>query len=146
LDYNLAFKVKNEQMELLILNYNQWRNKMSFFKNLNNYLKGFVISAMVVTTQTATAALPAAYAGTGETVTDGNWFNLIKNYISEGGDLIGLGLTILAFLVASYFVLAKVGEARKGKAEWAEVGVTAGMGAAAVVLIGFFADQAQSVI
>ena len=118
---------------------------MKFFKNLNSYLKGVLISAMVVATSSVHAALPTAYGGA-TAPTNGNWFDLIKNYIDEGGELIGLGLTILAFIVAAYFVLAKVGEARKGKAEWAEVGVTAGIGAAAVILIGFFADQAQQVI
>ena len=118
---------------------------MNFFKNLNNYLKGVVVSVMAVVAQTTHAALPTAYGGA-TAPTNGNWFDLIKNYISEGGDLIGLGLTILSFIVAAYFVLAKVGEARKGKAEWAEVGVTAGIGAAAVILIGFFADQAHKVI
>ena len=118
---------------------------MACFKKLNNYIKGLIISMMAVVMQTSYAALPTAYGGA-SAPTNGNWFDLIKNYISEGGDLIGLGLTILSFIVAAYFVLAKVGEARKGKAEWVEVGVTAGVGAAAVILVGFFADQAQQVI
>lgn len=115
---------------------------MSFFKNLKKYLAGILLSAVALNAQ---AALPTAYGGA-TAPTGGNWFQLISNYISEGGDLIGLGLTIFAFIVSSYFVMAKVGEARKGKAEWVEVGVTAGVGAAAVILIGFFATQAAGVI
>ena len=117
---------------------------MNFFKNLKKYL-ALVLASTAGLMNNTYAALPTAYGGA-SAPTNGNWFDLIKNYISEGGDLIGLGLTILAFIVSAYYVMAKVGEARKGKAEWAEVGVTAGIGAAAVILIGFFADQAATVI
>ena len=90
-------------------------------------------------------ALPTSYGGA-TAPTNGNWFQLISNYISEGGDVMGLGLTMISFIIAAYFVIAKVNEARSGQAEWVEVAVTSAVSVAAVMLIAFFADQAQLVI
>ena len=118
---------------------------MDYFKSLKKYFLQVSISTTIFISSACNAALPTTYGGT-TPPTNGNWFDLIKNYIGEGGDVIGLGLTMVSFIVAAYFVIAKVGEALKGDAEWVEVAVTSGFGAAAVMLISFFADQAQLVI
>ena len=118
---------------------------MDYLKSLKKYLTQVLTSTTVLISDTCSAALPTTYGGA-TPPNNGNWFDLIKNYMGEGGDVLGLGLTEISFIVAAYFVIAKVGEARKGDVEWVEVVVTSGFGAAAVMLISFFADQAQLVI
>ena len=95
--------------------------------------------------QTGLAALPTPVApSTGPAA--GDWIGLIKGYIKDGGLVLGLAIAVLGFLWVAYLGFAKFNEARQGKAEWAEVGVLAIVGAVVLIFASFLLTEAAGVI
>lgn len=76
----------------------------------------------------------------------GNWLALIEGYIKDGGLVLGLAIAVIAFLWVSYVAIAKFNDARTGRAEWAEVGLTGVVAAGVLVFIGFLINEAANVI
>jgi len=76
----------------------------------------------------------------------GNWLALIEGYIKDGGLTLGLAIAVIAFLWVSYVAIAKFNDARNGRAEWAEVGLTAVVAAGVLVFISFLLTEASNVI
>ena len=76
----------------------------------------------------------------------GDWIELIKGYIKDGGLVLGLAIAVLGFLWVAYVGFAKFNEARQGKAEWAEVGVLGIVGAIVLVFASYLLTEASGVI
>ncbi len=88
--------------------------------------------------QSVWAALPTPVAG--------DWIELIKGYIKDGGLVLGLAIAVLGFLWVAYVGFAKFNEARQGKAEWAEVGVLGIVGAIVLIFASYLLTEASGVI
>jgi integrating conjugative element membrane protein (TIGR03745 family) len=96
-------------------------------------------------TRTALAALPAPVApSTGPAA--GDWLELIKGYIKDGGIILGLAISVIGFLWIAYIGFAKFNEARTGRAEWAEVGLLGIAGGAVLLFATFLLNEASNVI
>lgn len=76
----------------------------------------------------------------------GDWIGLIEGYIRDGGIVLGLAIAILGFLWVAYLAFAKFNEARQGRAEWAEVGVLAIVGAVVLIFASYLLTEAAGVI
>ena len=76
----------------------------------------------------------------------GDWLTLIKGYIKDGGLVLGLAIAVVAFLWIAWITISKFNEARAGKAEWGEVGLTAVMAAGVMIFISFLLTEASTVI
>ena len=99
----------------------------------------------VAVERTAWAALPTPVAPSTAPAA-GDWLGLIQGYIRDGGIVLGLAIAILGFLWVAYLAFAKFNEARKGKAEWAEVGVLGIVGAVVLIFASYLLTQAAGVI
>ena len=69
-----------------------------------------------------------------------------QGYIKDGGLVLGLAIAVLGFLWVAYLMFAKFNEARQGKAEWAEVGVLAIVGAVVLIFASYLLTEAAGVI
>jgi integrating conjugative element membrane protein (TIGR03745 family) len=96
-------------------------------------------------TQNAVADLPTPVAPS-TAPADGDWIGLIEGYIKDGGVVLGLAIAVLGFLWVAYLAFAKFNEARQGKAEWAEVGVLAIVGAIVLIFASYLLTEAAGVI
>ena len=76
----------------------------------------------------------------------GDWIGLIEGYIKDGATLMGLAIATIGFLWVSYIGFAKFNEARQGKAEWAEVGVFAVVGAVVLIFASYLLNEAAGII
>ncbi len=90
----------------------------------------------VLPTPVAPSTAPAA----------GNWLALIEGYVKDSGLVIGLALAVVAFLWIAWITISKFNEARAGRAEWGEVGLTAVMAAGVMIFISFLLTEAANVI
>ena len=91
------------------------------------------------------AALPTPAApSSGAPV--GNWLNLIKGYSKDAGLVLGLVIATAAFLWIAWITIAKFNEARNGRAEWGEVGLTAVVAAGVMVFISYLLTEASTTI
>jgi len=91
------------------------------------------------------AALPTPVApSTGQP--KGDWLSLIKGYSKDAGLVIGLVLATVAFLWIAWITIAKFNEARAGRAEWGEVGLTAIVAAGVMVFISYLLTEAANTI
>ena len=95
--------------------------------------------------QSAWAALPTPVAPSTAPAA-GDWIALISGYIKDGGLVLGLAIAVLGFLWVAYVGFAKFNEARQGKAEWAEVGVLAIVGAVVLIFASYLLTEAAGVI
>ena len=95
--------------------------------------------------QSVWAALPTPVAPSTAPAA-GDWIALIKGYIKDGGLVLGLAIAVLGFLWIAYLGFAKFNEARKGKAEWAEVGVLGIVGAVVLIFASYLLTEAAGVI
>ena len=95
--------------------------------------------------QSVWAALPTPVAPSTAPAA-GNWIELIKGYIKDGGLVLGLAIAVLGFLWVAYVGFAKFNEARQGKAEWAEVGVLGIVGAVVLIFASYLLTEAAGVI
>lgn len=91
------------------------------------------------------AALPTPVAPS-TAPAPGDWIGLIQGYIKDGGLVLGLAISVLGFLWVAYLGFAKFNEARKGKAEWAEVGVLCIVGAVVLTFASYLLTEAAGVI
>lgn len=48
----------------------------------------------------------------------GHWLDLVKGYLHDGALVLGLIISVTAFLMVAYAALAKFNAARQAKAEW----------------------------
>jgi integrating conjugative element membrane protein (TIGR03745 family) len=102
-------------------------------------------SWLLVASFNVQAALPTPVApSTGQP--QGDWLKLIKGYAKDSGLVIGLVLATVAFLWISWITLAKFNEARAGRAEWGEVGLTAIVAAGELVFISYLLTEAADTI
>ena len=99
----------------------------------------------LMTYQSVWAALPTPVAPSTAPAA-GNWIELIKGYIKDGGLVLGLAIAVLGFLWVAYVGFAKFNEARQGKAEWAEVGVLVIVGAIVLIFASYLLTEASGVI
>lgn len=77
---------------------------------------------------------------------DGNWLELIQGYIRDGGIVLGLAISVIGFLWIAYIGISKFNDARRGKAEWAEVGLVGIVGGAVLLFAVFLLNEAANVI
>ena len=99
-------------------------------------LTGYAPAWAALPTPVAPSTAPAA----------GDWIGLIQGYIKDGGLVLGLAIAVLGFLWVAYLMFAKFNEARQGKAEWAEVGVLAIVGAVVLIFASYLLTEAAGVI
>ena len=118
--------------------------KIQIIKRLRH--QQVVLSALMVTLSfDLLAALPTPVAPSlGQP--KGDWLTLIKGYIKDGGLVLGLAIAVVAFLWIAWITISKFNEARAGKAEWGEVGLTAVMAAGVMIFISFLLTEASTVI
>jgi len=123
-------------------------NAKQFFKTFKRGGRVWVLYVGLLATfvvPSVQAALPTPVApSTGAPA--GNWLNLILGYIKDGGLVLGLAIAVIAFLWIAYITIAKFNEARAGKAEWAEVGLTGVVAAAVMVFISYLLTEASTTI
>lgn len=91
------------------------------------------------------AALPTAVAPSNAPKA-GDWLTLIKGYAKDAGLVIGLVLAVVAFLWIAWITISKFNEARTGRAEWGEVGLTAVVAAGVMIFISYLLTEASKVI
>lgn len=102
------------------------------------------VTALLYSAQ-ALAALPTPVdPSTG--APGGNWLELVKGYIKDGGIILGLTLSVVGFLWISWIGLAKFNEARQGRTEWGEVGLYGIAGGALLLFVTFLLNEATQVI
>lgn len=89
--------------------------------------------------------LPTPVAPGGVGAGSGDWLALIRGYIRDGAIVLGLALSVVALIWVAYTGLSKFNEARNGKAEWMEVGVTVVVGAVLLLFIMFLLNQAATI-
>lgn len=76
---------------------------------------------------------------------DGDWIALISGYIKDASLVLGLAIAAVGFLWVAYVGFAKFNEARQGKAEWAEVGVLAVVGAVVLIFASYLLTEAAGI-
>lgn len=92
------------------------------------------------------SGFPTAEPAGASLAAQGKWMDVIKRYIGQGGLLVGLALSVLAFVWVGYAALAKFNEARTGRAEWAEMGVLAAAGAVILIFIAILLSQVGTAV
>jgi integrating conjugative element membrane protein (TIGR03745 family) len=86
----------------------------------------------------------AALGGGGEGGTEA--IDKLTEFIKAAGILLILLITVTGFIWVGYAALAKFNEARKGNAEWAEVGLLAVVSVGVLVFLGYLLEQANTLI
>ena len=76
---------------------------------------------------------------------EGNWIALISGYIKDGTAVLGLAVASVGFLWIAYIGFAKFNEARQGRAEWAEVGLLAIVGAVVLIFASYLLTESAGV-
>lgn len=115
--------------------------------HLNHKADRLLMTAFVLMPLQGMAAMPTAVdSGASGAATSGDWLALLTGYLDKGTDLIAWGVAILGFVVLAVVTLGKFNEARKNKAEWSEVGLTAGVGVVILLFMVFLATEATKVI
>ncbi len=106
---------------------------------------GLIIVGFFVSIESTLAALPTPVApSTG--APNGNWLDLMKGYAKDAGLVVGLIIALAVFLWMSWILIAKFNEARRGQADWGEVGVVAVVGVGVMIFISFILTEASTVI
>ena len=100
---------------------------------------------MLVLSRVAWAALPPVTPPTTAPAT-GDMLAVIKGWVKDGGIVLGLAIGVAAFLWLGWAALAKFHEARTGRAEWGEVGLTGVMAAAVAVFVVYMVNTASTII
>lgn len=104
-----------------------------------------VLASMSAAAGSALAALPTPVAPSTAPAA-GNWLDLVKGYVKDGGLILGLAISVIGFLWIAYMGFAKFNEARNGKAEWAEVGMLGIAGGAVLLFATYLLNEAATVI
>jgi integrating conjugative element membrane protein (TIGR03745 family) len=121
---------------------------MKAFSKLRRHIAATMTTAVALAAGSisiAQAALPTPIAPSTAPAA-GNWLELIKGYIKDGGLVLGLAIAVIAFLWISYITISKFNEARMGKAEWGEVGLTGVVAAGVMVFISYLLTEASTTI
>ncbi len=106
---------------------------------------GLIVLTLMLSIDNALAALPTPVApSTG--APNGNWLDLMKGYVKDAGLVIGLLIAVVVFLWMSWILIAKFNEARRGQADWGEVGVVAVVGVGVMIFISYILTEASNVI
>lgn len=106
-----------------------------------------LMASFILLPMQAMAAMPTAVdSGSSGAATSGDWLALLTGYLDKGTDLIAWGVAILGFIVLAVVTLGKFNDARKNKAEWSEVGLTAGVGVVILLFMVFLSTEATKVI
>jgi integrating conjugative element membrane protein (TIGR03745 family) len=106
-----------------------------------------LMASFILLPMQAMAAMPTAVdSGSSGAATSGDWLALLTGYVDKGTDLIAWGVAILGFIVLAVVTLGKFNDARKNKAEWSEVGLTAGVGVVILLFMVFLSTEATKVI
>lgn len=111
-------------------------------------MKKFVSTASafyLLLCQNVYAGLPTA-APPSNNPDSNNWLEVIKGYLKDGTLLVGLAISVCGFLWLSWIALADINQARQGRKEWGEVGVTVIGGAAVFLFVSYMLAQAAGVI
>ena len=117
------------------------------YSRFNHKIALLLVAGFVLMPLQVMAAMPTAVdSGGSGAATSGDWLALITGYLDKGTDLIAWGVAILGFIVLGVVTLGKFNEARKGRAEWSEVGLTAGVGTVILLFMVFLATEATKVI
>ncbi|MCU7801181.1 MAG: TIGR03745 family integrating conjugative element membrane protein [gamma proteobacterium symbiont of Lucinoma myriamae] len=111
-----------------------------------NQLILLLMSGLTLIPAHVMAAMPTAVDKGSGAAASGAWLALMTSYLDSGTDVIAWGATILAFIVVAVVVIMKFNDARKGRAEWNEVGLTAGVGVVILLFVVFLATEATKVI
>ena len=90
------------------------------------------------------AALPTQVAPS-TAPADGDWLALISGYIKDSAAILGLTVATVGFIWVAYIGFAKFNEARQGRAEWAEVGIFAVVGATILIFASYLLTEAAGV-
>ena len=115
--------------------------------HFNHKISLLLLTALALMSFQAMAAMPTAVdSGASGAATSGDWLALLTGYFDKGTDLIAWGVAILGFIVLAVVTLGKFNEARKNKAEWSEVGLTAGVGVVILLFMVFLATEETKVI
>lgn len=75
----------------------------------------------------------------------GDWLGLVSGYIKDGAAILGLAVATVGFIWVAYIGFAKFNDARNGRAEWAEVGVFAVVGAMILIFASYLLTEASGV-
>jgi len=94
--------------------------------------------------QNAYAVLPTAVPPSNGAA-NGNWLELLKGYIKDASILLGLTLSVVGFIWLGWIALADINQARAGRKEWGEVGVTVIAGAGVFLFVSYLLAQAAGV-
>ena len=117
------------------------------YSRFNHKIALLLVASFVLMPLQVMAAMPTAVdSGSSGAATSGDWLALLTGYLDKGTDLIAWGVAILGFIVLGVVTLGKFNEARKGRAEWSEVGLTAGVGTVILLFMVFLATEATKVI
>ena len=114
-------------------------------KKLISKIISLIVATYLTFGQVVYAALPTATAPSTSPAA-GDWLELIKGYSKDAGLVIGLLIATVAFLWISWITMAKFNEARSGRAEWGEVGLTAVVAAGVMVFISYLLGEAATTI
>lgn len=95
--------------------------------------------------QSAYAKLPTAPAPSNN-ADEGNMLEWLKGIITDGVLLIALVLSAVGFLWLSWIALADINQARQGRKEWGEVGVTVIGGAVVFLFVTYMLTQATGIL
>ena len=123
------------------------KTRQGLFSRFNQKITLLLMAGFVLMPLQVMAAMPTAVdSGGSGAATSGDWLALLTGYLDKGTDLIAWGVAILGFIVLGVVTLGKFNEARKGRAEWSEVGLTAGVGTVILLFMVFLATEATKVI
>ena len=75
----------------------------------------------------------------------GDWIALVAGYIKDGASVLGLAVATIGFIWVAYIGFAKFNDARNGRAEWAEVGIYAVVGATILIFASYLLTEAAAV-
>ena len=123
------------------------KKRQGLYSRFNHKIARLLVAGFVLMPLQVMAAMPTAVdSGSSGAATSGDWLALLTGYLDKGTDLIAWGVAILGFIVLGVVTLGKFNEARKGRAEWSEVGLTAGVGTVILLFMVFLATEATKVI
>ena len=123
------------------------KKRQGLYSRFNHKIALLLVAGFVLMPLQVMAAMPTAVdSGSSGAATSGDWLALLTGYLDKGTDLIAWGVAILGFIVLGVVTLGKFNEARKGRAEWSEVGLTAGVGTVILLFMVFLATEATKVI
>ena len=75
----------------------------------------------------------------------GDWIALVAGYIKDAAAVLGLAVATIGFIWVAYIGFAKFNDARNGRAEWAEVGIFAVVGATILIFASYLLTEAAGV-